>query len=102
VSEFITNPYSGQGIMLSPEEVAVYDTLKGCEIFGDYDGLRKVFATVSDSFGATDQYVVVANFNPTVAEVLTVMDKVCPAGWFVINDSQTPNWISVPTTISCS
>jgi len=27
--------------MLSPEEVAVYDTLKGCEIFGDYDGLRK-------------------------------------------------------------
>jgi len=41
VSEFITNPFSGQGIMLSPEEVAVYDTLKGCEIFGDYDRLRK-------------------------------------------------------------
>ena len=35
-SEYITNTYSGQGIMLSPEEVAVYDTLKGCEIFGDY------------------------------------------------------------------
>jgi len=41
VSEYITNPFSGQGIMLSPEEVAVYYTLKGCEIFGDYDGLRK-------------------------------------------------------------
>jgi len=41
VSEYITNPFSGQGIMLSPEEVAVYDTLKGCEIFGDYAGLRK-------------------------------------------------------------
>ena len=41
VSEYITNPYSGQGIMLSPEEVAVLDTLRGCEIFGDYDGLRK-------------------------------------------------------------
>jgi len=27
--------------MLSPQEVAVYDTLKGCEIFGDYEGLRK-------------------------------------------------------------
>jgi len=39
--EFITNPFSGEGIMLSPEEVAVYDTLKGCEIFGDYDGVRK-------------------------------------------------------------
>jgi hypothetical protein len=41
VSEYITNPFSGEGMMLSPEEVAVYDTLKGCEIFGDYDGLRK-------------------------------------------------------------
>ena len=41
VSEFITNPYSGEGIMLSAEEVAVYDTLKGCEMVGDYDGLRK-------------------------------------------------------------
>ena len=38
---FITNPFSGEGIMLSPEEVAVYDTLKGCELFGDYEGLRK-------------------------------------------------------------
>ena len=41
VDEFITNPFSGEGIMLTPEEVAVYDTLKGCELFGDYEGLRK-------------------------------------------------------------
>jgi len=41
VSEYITNPFSGQGIMLSPEEVAVLDTLRGCEIFGDYAGVRK-------------------------------------------------------------
>jgi len=41
VSEYITNPFSGEGIMLSPEEVAVLDTLRGCEIFGDYEGLRK-------------------------------------------------------------
>ena len=40
-SELITNPFSGQSIMLNPVEVAVYDTLKGCEIFGDYAGLRK-------------------------------------------------------------
>ena len=41
VSEYITNPFSGEGCMLPPEAVAVYDTLKGCEIFGDYAGLRK-------------------------------------------------------------
>ena len=41
VSEYITNPFSGEGIMLSPEEVAVLDTLRGCEIFGDYAGVRK-------------------------------------------------------------
>jgi hypothetical protein len=41
VDEFITNPFSGEGIMLTPEEVAVYDTIKGCELFGDYAGVRK-------------------------------------------------------------
>ena len=40
-SELITNPFSGQSIMLTAEEVAVYDTLKGCEMVGDYDGVRK-------------------------------------------------------------
>jgi hypothetical protein len=38
---FVENPFSGEGITLSPEEVAVYDYLKGCELIGDYKGLRK-------------------------------------------------------------
>ena len=40
-SETITNPFSGESCVLSPEAVAVYDTLRGCEMFGDYNGLRK-------------------------------------------------------------
>lgn len=39
-SEMITNPFSGEQCLLTPEAVAVYDTLKGCEIFGDYAGVR--------------------------------------------------------------
>lgn len=39
--ETITNPFSGESCVLPPEAVAVYDTIKGCEIFGDYDGVRK-------------------------------------------------------------
>jgi hypothetical protein len=39
--EVITNPFSGESITLTPEAVAVYDTLRGCEVFGDYKGLRK-------------------------------------------------------------
>ena len=37
----VKNPFSGEGIELQPEEVAVYDYLKGCELMGDYKGLRK-------------------------------------------------------------
>ena len=37
----VNNPFSGVGFTLSPEEVAVYDYLKGCEMLGDYTGLRK-------------------------------------------------------------
>ena len=37
----VKNPYSGDSIELTPEEVAVYDYLKGCEKIGDYKGLRK-------------------------------------------------------------
>jgi len=37
----VENPFSGESIMLSPDEVAVYDYLKGCELIGDYKGLRK-------------------------------------------------------------
>ncbi len=37
----VRNPFSGEACMLSPEEVAVYDYLKGCELMGDYKNLRK-------------------------------------------------------------
>ena len=37
----VKNPFSGEGITLQPEEVAVYDYLKGCELIGDFKGLRK-------------------------------------------------------------
>lgn len=40
-NEVITNPFSGQSVSLTPEAVAVYDTIKGCEMFGDYAGVRK-------------------------------------------------------------
>jgi hypothetical protein len=38
---FVENTFSGVGIMLSPDEVAVYDYLKGCELIGDYKNLQK-------------------------------------------------------------
>lgn len=37
----VRNPFSGEPATLSPEEVAVYDYLKGCELMGDYDGVRR-------------------------------------------------------------
>ena len=37
----VKNPFSGESAILSPEEVAVYDYLKGCELMGDYTGLRR-------------------------------------------------------------
>ena len=37
----VENPFSGESIELQPEEVAVYDYLRGCEMLGDYKGLRK-------------------------------------------------------------
>ena len=37
----VLNPYSGEACILTPEEVAVYDYLKGCEMIGDYAGVRK-------------------------------------------------------------
>ena len=40
-SETITNPFSGASCLLSPEAVAVYDTIRGCEIIQDYKGLQK-------------------------------------------------------------
>ena len=40
-NEVVTNPFSGESVELSPEAVAVYDLIKGCELFGDYAGVRK-------------------------------------------------------------
>lgn len=37
----VENPFSGESTMLTPDEVAVYDYLKGCELMGDYVGVRK-------------------------------------------------------------
>ncbi len=37
----VQNPFSGESIELQPDEVAVYDYLKGCELIGDYKGVRK-------------------------------------------------------------
>lgn len=37
----VENPFSGETAILSPEEVAVYDYIKGCELIGDYDGVRR-------------------------------------------------------------
>jgi hypothetical protein len=48
----VKNPFSGEACMLSPEEVAVYDYLKGCELMGDVPGLRRAldwFARVNPS-----------------------------------------------------
>ena len=40
-SEVIENPFSGEKFLCTPEEVAVYDYLKGCELIQDYKSLRK-------------------------------------------------------------
>ncbi len=37
----VQNPFSGESYTLSPEEVSVYDYIKGCELIGDYAGVRK-------------------------------------------------------------
>jgi hypothetical protein len=36
----VQNPFSGETCVLTPEELAVYDYLKGCEMMGDYSGVR--------------------------------------------------------------
>jgi hypothetical protein len=37
----VQNPFSGETCVLTPEAVAVYDTIKGAEIFGQYQTVRK-------------------------------------------------------------
>ena len=40
----IANPYTGQKATLTPEAIAVYDTIKGAELVGDYDRMQKGIA----------------------------------------------------------
>ena len=40
-SEKISNPFSGESITLPPEAVAVYDTIMGCQMVGDYKRMQK-------------------------------------------------------------
>jgi len=37
----VKNPFSGEGVVLTPEAIAVYDTIKGCEMMGDYKMMEK-------------------------------------------------------------
>jgi len=37
----VTNPFSGESTTLTPEEVAVYDTITGANMIGDYKTVRK-------------------------------------------------------------
>jgi hypothetical protein len=37
----VANPYSGETCTLEPDAVAVYDTIKGAELFKQYDLVRK-------------------------------------------------------------
>jgi len=37
----VENFFSGETCVLTPDEVAVYDYLKGCELMGDYKMLQK-------------------------------------------------------------
>ena len=52
--EKVTNPYSNQSCELPRYAVAVYDTIKGAEILGDYDTVRKGIDWFQKYF--TDQY----------------------------------------------
>jgi hypothetical protein len=39
--QLITNPFSGESIMLTPDAIAVYDTVMGANMVGLYDIVRK-------------------------------------------------------------
>ena len=43
-TETIKNPYSGELVELSPDAIAVYDTIKGAEMLGNYDTMKKGIA----------------------------------------------------------
>lgn len=46
----VVNPFSGVSCMLTPEAVAVYDTIKGAEIFGDRETLCKGLEWFAENF----------------------------------------------------
>ena len=54
--ETVTNPYSGQSCQLPRYAVAVYDTIKGAEVTGDVNLMRKGLDWFQKNF--TDQYYV--------------------------------------------
>lgn len=39
--EEITNPYSGQSCILTPDAIALYDYVKGCEMLENWKGLSE-------------------------------------------------------------
>ena len=43
-SKEIANPYTGQKALLTPEAIAVYDTIKGAEMLGQYETMEKGIA----------------------------------------------------------
>ncbi len=43
-SKEIANPYTGQKALLTPEAIAVYDTIKGAEMLGKYETMEKGIA----------------------------------------------------------
>ena len=40
--QVVKNPFSGDECLLNPDALAVYDTIKGSEMFKDWDTVRKV------------------------------------------------------------
>jgi hypothetical protein len=46
----VTNPFSGESCMLTPEAVAVYDSIKGAEMIGDWTTVRQGIDWFIDNF----------------------------------------------------
>ena len=40
-AEVVRNPFSGEAVTLTPEAVAVYDSIRGAEMIGNYKTVRK-------------------------------------------------------------
>lgn len=39
--QLVANRFSGESVMLPPDAIAVYDSIMGAEMFGDYKTVRK-------------------------------------------------------------